>query len=84
MVLTRTSRGDVWRWEKLPGHRRNEALDCRNYALAAMQIAKPDLDAVERRLRGLDEPRRAAAEMPQASKQPSQVRRNRLLDGDEW
>src|SRR5699024_100370 len=33
MVLTRTSRGDVWRWEKLPGHRRNEALDCRNYAL---------------------------------------------------
>ena len=84
MVLTRTSRGDVWRWEKLPGHRRNEALDCRNYALAAMQIAKPDLDVVERRLRGLDEPRRAAAEMPQASKQPSRVQRNRLLEGDEW
>ena len=84
MVLTRTSRGDVWRWEKLPGHRRNEALDCRNYALAAMQIASPDLDAVERRLRGLDEPQRAAAVMQQAPKQPSRVQRNRLLDGDEW
>ena len=55
LVLTRTSRGDVWRWEKLPGHRRNEALDCRNYALAAMQVAAPNLDAVERRLRGLPE-----------------------------
>lgn len=55
MVLAHTSRGDVWRWEKIPGHERNEALDCRNYAMAALKIINPDLDAVERRLKGVEE-----------------------------
>ena len=55
LVLTRTSKGERWKWEKLPGHNRNEALDCRNYALAGLKIINPDMDAVERRLRGLDE-----------------------------
>ena len=35
-------------WAKLPGHKRNEALDCRNYALAALNILNPDWDALER------------------------------------
>ena len=43
-------RGNSIKWEKLPGHRRNEALDCRNYALAALKIANPDFDAAEKRL----------------------------------
>ena len=43
-------RGNSVKWEKLPGHRRNEALDCRNYALAALKIANPDFDALEKRL----------------------------------
>ena len=55
MVLAHTNRGDVWRWEKIPGHERNEALDCRNYAMAALKIINPDLDAVERRLKGSEE-----------------------------
>ena len=55
MVLAHTNRGDVWRWEKIPGHERNEALDCRNYAMAALKIINPDLDAVERRLKGVEE-----------------------------
>lgn len=38
-------------WEKIPGHERNEALDCRNYALAALRIIDPDFFAVERRLK---------------------------------
>lgn len=51
MVLAHTNRGDVWRWEKIPGHERNEALDCRNYAMAALKIINPDMDAIERRLK---------------------------------
>lgn len=39
-----------WQWEKLPGHERNEALDCRNYANAAFKVLSPDLDAIEKRL----------------------------------
>lgn len=40
-----------WQWEKIPGHERNEALDCRNYALAAAKALSPDYDAIEKRLR---------------------------------
>lgn len=61
MVLAHTSRGDVWRWEKIPGHERNEALDCRNYAMAALKIINPDMDAVERRLKGLNEKKETKA-----------------------
>lgn len=42
-----------WQWEKIPGHERNEALDCRNYALAAAKALAPDYDALERRLKGM-------------------------------
>ncbi len=41
-----------WQWEKIPGHERNEALDCRNYAMAAIKALSPDFDALERRLKG--------------------------------
>lgn len=44
--------------EKLPGHNRNEALDCRDYANAGLKIINPDMDAIERRLQGLEENRR--------------------------
>ncbi|MDR1246138.1 MAG: phage terminase large subunit family protein [Clostridiales Family XIII bacterium] len=40
-----------WEWVKLPGHERNEALDCRNYALAAVRALAPDFDAADRRLK---------------------------------
>jgi len=39
-------RGNIVKWEKLPGHERNEALDCRNYARAALKVLNPDLDAI--------------------------------------
>jgi len=39
-----------WSWEKIPGHERNEALDCRNYAMAAFKALPADLDAIEKRL----------------------------------
>lgn len=40
----------TWKWEKLPGHERNEALDCRNYANAAFKVLHPNLDAIKQRL----------------------------------
>ena len=48
LVLSTTPTGNRWRWEKIPGHERNEALDCRNYALAGLEMLNPDWDAIER------------------------------------
>ena len=77
MVLSRTRRGNRWAWEKLPGHERNEALDCRNYAMAGFRISDPDLDAIERRLKGLDEPKRR-----EPAPKPKRKKRRDLYDGD--
>lgn len=74
LVLTQTKRGNRWAWVKIPGHNRNEALDCRNYALAAFKIIDPDTLAVERRLKDLPEkktPKKAAAsQQPRRTKTP--------------
>ena len=40
-----------WQWVKMPGHERNEALDCRNYALAAFKALPVNLDEMERRIK---------------------------------
>lgn len=40
-----------WQWEKIPGHERNEALDCRNYALAAFAVLPTDLEKTEREIK---------------------------------
>jgi len=39
-------------WKKIPGHERNEALDCRNYANAAEKTLSPDYDALQQKLTG--------------------------------
>ena len=41
-----------WKWVKIPGHERNEPLDCRNYAMAALKALAPDMDALHRRANG--------------------------------
>ena len=58
-----------WSWKKLPGHRRNEALDCRNYALAAFNVLDPDMAALERARRGV------------GAQPAKQVRRRRVSKG---
>jgi phage terminase large subunit GpA-like protein len=73
MVLKRAGGRERWAWDKLPGHNRNEALDCRNYALAAFQILDPDMDAVERRSKG--EPKRTAT---QAQRKPKRRKKDNL------
>lgn len=46
-----TLKGTRWTWEKIPGHQRNEPLDCRNYANAAEQLLNPNFDRIENELR---------------------------------
>ena len=76
LELTQTKRGNTWAWVKIPGHNRNEALDCRDYAQAGFKIIDPDTFAVERRLKNLPEkaaPKKAAATQPRRTNRPAQV-----------
>ncbi len=51
LIYDERSARHPWKWEKIPGHERNEALDCRNYANAAFKALPKDLDAIDRRLK---------------------------------
>ena len=51
LVLSKTKTGNKFVWEKIPGHQRNEALDCRNYANAAFRVWNPDLNAICQKLK---------------------------------
>ena len=46
LVYDEKSARHPWKWEKIPGHERNEVLDCRNYANAAFKALPKDLDAI--------------------------------------
>lgn len=74
LVLSKTGTGSRWRWEKIPGHERNEALDCRNYALAALEILNPDWDALER----------AKSGAKSAPSRPKRRGKRRQKASDEW
>jgi len=77
LELTQTKRGNVWRWVKIPGHNRNEALDCRNYANAGFRIINPDTFAIEARLKGLQ---------PEQPKPQRRVRKTtrRTTNTEDW
>lgn len=80
-LVQRTVKGRTrWAWEKLAGHERNEALDCRNYALAAFRSLDPDLEAVERRLRGLTEQHQ---QQQPPKKKRQKVKKNTAINS-EW
>lgn len=40
-----------WIWKKIPGHERNEALDCRNYAMAAFKAIPSNLEEIDRKIK---------------------------------
>ena len=66
-----------WIWKKIPGHERNEALDCRNYAMAAFKTLPANLDEIDRKLkalRGQSLPEGAA--QPAPPKRPTKKRRS--------
>ena len=75
-----------WSWKKIPGHERNEALDCRNYALAAFKALPANLDEIDRRIKkargqSAAEPEAAPAPKPKRKKKASGL--NKLFEG-EW
>lgn len=76
-------KGSRWVWEKIPGHQRNEALDCRNYANAGFRIVDPDLDAIERRLKNAPAPASTQATQTKPVKKRS-VKNRQLSDGGDW
>lgn len=83
-LVMKTERGRTrWVWEKIMGHERNEALDCRNYALAALRILDPDMDAVERRLKGLESQTSTQQQTKQTRKRGA-VRNRATAGGDDW
>ena len=73
-----TDRGEE-KWVPIPGHERNEALDCRNYANAAFRILNPDLDAIDRKLKGLSAPAAPVQKTRQKTRRNSNV-----YGGDDW
>ena len=42
-----------WVWKKIPGHERNERLDCRNYANAAFKALPKNLDEIDKNLKAM-------------------------------
>ncbi len=80
LELTKTKRGNRWAWVKLPGHNRNEALDCRDYGMAGFKILDPDTFAVERRLK--ETPAKAPRKTSQRERQ--QQPRSPLSAFDDW
>jgi phage terminase large subunit GpA-like protein len=76
-LVYRPERKNPWVWEKIPGHERNEALDCRNYALAAFKALPLDLDAIERRLIEAKKAREQGAVETTLTRQPVKRTRQR-------
>ncbi len=83
-LVMKSERGRTrWVWEKIKGHERNEALDCRNYALAALRVLDPDMDAVEARLRAGADAGSVNAQAAPAPRKRSPVK-SRTVSGDDW
>ena len=71
-----------WQWKKIPGHERNEALDCRNYALAAFKALPVDLDAIDRRLKEANGQPVPPAAQPKAA--PAQKKKRRAAGSNKY
>lgn len=79
-----TKKKQPWVWKKIPGHERNEALDCRNYAMAAFQVIPKNLDAIDRWLQA------SRGKVVTTAPAPAPARRSRVKRSagtkqyDEW
>ncbi len=74
-----------WRWVKIPGHERNEALDCRNYANAAAKALNPDYDLLAKRLKAAVPSDNTTSEAPAAKPRPKKkAKRSGNKFYDEW
>lgn len=73
-----------WQWEKIPGHERNEALDCRDYANAAEKSLSPNYDALEAKLREAAANQNRPAPSSRAGKKSRPAAKKRDKFYDEW
>lgn len=81
-LVMKSDRGRTrWAWVKLPGHERNEALDCRNYAMAALRVLDPDMDKVAARLR---EKADGKSSPPAVQTQKRKKINRSVAAGDDW
>lgn len=55
VVFVKVKGGKVPQWQKVNEHARNEPLDMRNYALAAVKMLNIDYEKLEKRLRNIQE-----------------------------
>lgn len=82
-MVMKSERGRTrWVWERIPGIQHNEALDARNYAMAALRILDPNMDAVERRLRQARNGGATIAEEPQQRRRG--VIKRSVATHDDW
>lgn len=70
-------------WEKVKGQKRNEALDCRNYALAAFKTLTVDFDKLEQQLAD-DKPEMKRPPQTAGTIQPKRLRKNSREEYSEW
>ena len=84
LVYKENSKTNRWQWEKIPGHERNEALDCRNYALAAAKAMSPNYDALERRIKGTQSTETQSAHQPPKEKKKPDRRSGPDKYYDDW
>lgn len=75
-VFENTSKGGTWKWKKLPGHNRNEALDCRNYANAAFKALNPNLEVLFQKLHSVETKKTLQKKRKQVP--------HRRLTSDDW
>ena len=72
-----------WSWKKIPGHERNEPLDCRNYALAAFKALPKNLDEIDRQIKaasGVRVPAPPSANITPPKRRPAQLSRQKYYD----
>lgn len=70
-------KNNKWKWEKLPNHQRNEALDCRNYANAAFKVLKPNLYGINEMLKGNIQEKKAV-------QKPVKKQTRKKMSYDDW
>lgn len=76
-----------WIWQKIPGHERNEALDCRNYAIAAFKALPANLDEIDRglkALRGKADPTGVATPVPKPQRRSLKAKGGLDTYYEEW
>lgn len=70
-----------WVWKKIPGHERNERLDCRNYGMAAFKVLPKNLDAIDRSLKEARGQRMAASQQVEAAPAARKPRKRKRSGG---